>query len=407
MRRGPDPTVSHSDETAEAGPSGSPPRVDIGWLVLSALSAEQRASVERAREGVLAILERYSQFQFQIEVHRRGAASEEVEPVTLLDMGAAELDAARWDFAFVITNADLRAYRKPFCIGAPASSLNIAVVSLARLERHDDLTSPSTERLARRIENLVLHLFGHLNDLSHASDPTDYMFDVTAPGDLDAMQGFSGDGERRLMNELAREADERVEERTSGLGVVRFYVEAIRQNKSDIVHAVLKIQPWFFITRLSRLTTTAVSTAILLLLTGEAWDVGVHQSVTSTFVAGFVTVCVTSVYVLYRQRLFARLRNKALTEQRAVANVSVSVGVWLGMSTAYALLFSGSLIVARALHSPRVVARWVGQTGSAPLFEYVEMAGFVATVGVLLGALGASFESESYFRHVALVDEET
>jgi hypothetical protein len=35
------------------------------------------------------------------------------------------------------------------------------------------------------------------------------------------------------------------------------------------------------------------------------------------------------------------------------------------------------------------------------------MCGFVATLGVVLGALGASFESENYFRHVVLVDEET
>ena len=34
-------------------------------------------------------------------------------------------------------------------------------------------------------------------------------------------------------------------------------------------------------------------------------------------------------------------------------------------------------------------------------------AGFVAALGLGVGALGGSFEDQTYFRHVAYVDEET
>ena len=39
--------------------------------------------------------------------------------------------------------------------------------------------------------------------------------------------------------------------------------------------------------------------------------------------------------------------------------------------------------------------------------EVLAFAGFVAALGILVGALGASFEDQTYFRHVAYVDEET
>ena len=34
------------------------------------------------------------------------------------------------------------------------------------------------------------------------------------------------------------------------------------------------------------------------------------------------------------------------------------------------------------------------------------MSAFVASVAILIGALGASFEEQHYFRHVIFVDEE-
>jgi hypothetical protein len=35
------------------------------------------------------------------------------------------------------------------------------------------------------------------------------------------------------------------------------------------------------------------------------------------------------------------------------------------------------------------------------------MAGFIASLGIAIGALGASFEEHQYFRHIAFIDEET
>ena len=39
--------------------------------------------------------------------------------------------------------------------------------------------------------------------------------------------------------------------------------------------------------------------------------------------------------------------------------------------------------------------------------HFLSLAGFIASLGIIIGALGASFEAQVYFRHVAFVDEET
>ena len=62
----------------------------------------------------------------------------------------------------------------------------------------------------------------------------------------------------------------------------------------------------------------------------------------------------------------------------------------------------------RALFSRRIVDAWTGLAPTGATFShFLALCGFIATVAILIGALGASFEAEGYFRHVALVDEET
>jgi hypothetical protein len=45
--------------------------------------------------------------------------------------------------------------------------------------------------------------------------------------------------------------------------------------------------------------------------------------------------------------------------------------------------------------------------GEIQAVHYVVLAAFVASLGLLIGALGASFEQHYYFRHVTYIDEET
>ena len=57
-----------------------------------------------------------------------------------------------------------------------------------------------------------------------------------------------------------------------------------------------------------------------------------------------------------------------------------------------------------------LIASWAESTvehaSQISLLARPQMAIFAASLGILIGALGASFESNHYFRHIIFVDEE-
>jgi hypothetical protein len=71
------------------------------------------------------------------------------------------------------------------------------------------------------------------------------------------------------------------------------------------------------------------------------------------------------------------------------------------------MLFSLTLLFAGALFPDQLVESWAASlAGQIGWQNYVCLAELVASLGILIGALGASFEGQDYFRHIAYVDEE-
>jgi hypothetical protein len=383
---------------------------------------DQRA-VDEARERVLETLSRdLPGFEWRMPVVERETPpgpSPQVEIVDLLDQGVIERQAKGWDFALVLTGADLQSFYKPFALGAPARSLFVAAASTVRIDPRasgrgvGDRSGSEDDRIevmTVRLHALVLHLFGHLADLGHSDDPESYMFDLGAVTDLDRMRRFSSEVVEALEEELEDVADVRLEEERGAYrrGRVGFYLRAIRHNRGDIADGVRRARPWQFPLRFSRLTAAAFSALLILMMTAEAWDLGMSQEPIFVVVLSLATLVGASVYLLRRQGLLVRRQISRLTELTVVSNVSTVISVALGMITTYAMLFGTMLVLARALYRPRLVAAWAESLGgSVGWAQYLVLAGFVASLGLLIGALGASFEGQTYFRHVAWVDEET
>lgn len=388
------------------------PAIEVGWVLVGPVEARTREGVERAMrrlEGFAS--ERWPAFAWgsALVVRQRKAMEHVAAPVVLLDLGLVELDAAHWDFAFVVTAAELHTYDKPFALGTPARSYAVAVLSTARL---DPMAGGERGRhggdLAERLFALAVHELGHLNDLPHSAAPDDFMFDLKDAPDLDRMSTLSPDATAALGAQLVEVADLRIEERLQTRNVARFYLHGIWTNRRQILSAVARLRPWAFPLRLSRLTTAALSTMLVFLITAEAWELGMSQDPVLVVALSLLALVVTSLYIVKRQRLVERLRVQRFTEQRVLGNVSRVAVVFLGMVTTYGLVFSITLAATQALFSRRIVDAWTGLAPTGVTFShFLALCGFIATVAILIGALGASFEAEGYFRHVALVDEET
>lgn len=406
-----DPDAELSEERA-----GRPP-IEMGWVLVGPFEAADREAVEGARERVLETLSRaFPGFRWLIPVVEREAPVVRAReaPVELIDQGTVERQAKGWDFALVITGAELRSFFKPFALGTPARSLAVAAVSTIRIDPRASgqggATGERVEVMAGRLHALALHLLGHLNGLEHSEDETALMFDVQTVEDLDRMARFGERDVARLRKELGEVADLRLEERGRADKPSRwsFYLRAAWHNLDDIVGSVRQARPWEFPLRLSRLTTAAFSAMLVLVITAEAWDLGMTQGRGFVVALSVVTLVATSAYIIRRQQILLRRQASRLTELTVVSDVSIVIAVFLGMVTTYAVLFGITLLLAYTLFSPRLVAGWAASIeGGIGTAHYVVFAGFVASLGILIGALGASFEEQSYFRHVAYVDEET
>ena len=388
----------------------------VGWLIMHHLERADEKAMLQARTRMLAFLHRqFAQFHWEMPVIQRPdlRLSSREEPVVLLQNGVHERDIHHWDYALVITEADLRSYYKPYALAAPSLALSVAVLSLARLAPDGREPVSETERIAhtaQRIYALSLHVLGDLNGLLHGHEPTSFLYEPKAPEDLDQMSTYTPEEQQELAEELSAVADIRLEERPEAErgGTLRFYGKAIWIEGDAIASAIFQASPWEFPFRLNRLTTAAVSTLMLLLMTAEAWDLGMSQS--TRFVLGFslLSLLGTSVFILKRQKLLLRRGGRRLTEQAVVTNVAISTVVFLGMTTTYLLLFGLTLLLSGTLFNSSLLQGWaVSVEGPLTPQHYLSHAGLVAALGIVIGALGASFEGQYYFQHITYVDEET
>lgn len=407
-------------------------KLEVGWVLAGRFDEADRRAAALARQKMRTYLrETFPPFDwhFPTVARREMAAEGPAEPVDLIDYGVAERDALRWDFALVITQADLKSYFKPYALGVPSQAVSVAVASTARIDPEALPAFPGERRLSdrfpegpaaggepperhevlgHRLYALAMHLFGHLGGLDHARDPTHFMFAPRAISDLDCMSSYADEAQAELLEELHEVADVRLEERSQHPRQrVLFYVRAAWQERGDICSAIVGVRPWAFPLHFSRLTTAAASTLMVLITTAEAWELGMTQPFWRVALLSMVSLGGTSAYLVGHQRLLNRRRTPRLSEQRVVASTAVIAAVTLGMATTYVLLFGLTLAIGFAFFSEALVEGWAASAPDIGPARYLSLAGFVAALGLAIGALGASFEEQGYFRHVAFADEET
>lgn len=393
-------------------PASKRPAVEIGCVIAGSLHPIDFAASRDALKDVVQLLEEgLPEFDWRIRiVHRREVLLEApVDPMRLLDLGIQERDVGRWDFTFVLTEAELRALDSSFMLGAPSQVADVALLSTSRLdpafrlEEADDAQRRAV--LKRRLRALLMHLFGHLNDLPHAEEREDFMFDLSREMDLDVMDTFGEDAWRRLRARVHEVADPRMEERTSP-GVLPFTMAVLWNSRRELLRGIRRIAPWEFPIRYGRLTTAAVSIEVILVVTAEAWELGMSQGLWSSIILSSIALLSASAYLVKRQHLVSHFATQR-SEQAVVTSVALVSSVLLGMATTYSMLFVTTWLVAKLLFRPALVHSWTPSLLHVGEAHYLAMSAFIAAMGIIVGALGASFEQESYFRRVTMLDEET
>lgn len=394
------------EERGEREPGGAPlPRIEIGWILLGRWSEEHRsAGIDAAEKLEDNLATALPAFEWRVEVAERDGAETDTpfEPVLLLDEAEAERDRHAWDFVFVLTERDLVSYTRSAAVAAPSSVFATAIISTARLST----SGACSHVLAHRLSVLGANLFGRLNGLeAHGGDG--FMRDFGSAADLDQMAGFTHGELEHFRRRLASVADLRVEEMSDReRGSIRFYLRSLWENRDALPQALLRMRPWAFPVRLSRLMTAAASALVVLMMTAESWEVAGHLAPTVIALISAASLVATSAYLIYAQRLLVRAGGRALREQRVVSNFSTVVAVGLGMAVTYLAAFSMARIGGAVLFGDVLLTDWLAGASVEDIALRSRMAGLVAALSIVIGALGASFEPHGYFRHVTYIDEE-
>ena len=377
--------------------------LEVGWMLCGGAQRRYGAAIETAAGQLRRQLEaaapgfawRWSQTRAAPPLPSAVAG----EVMELVDAGLAWLDAQRLDFLFVVTDRPLAGSDGRRICAASASTLGISVISLHALEREG-------HAMAASLEALALHLFGQMAGLAAPVEDGSRLFD-TVSAERPAGEGEFSPRERSVLAEaLGRVADARIEER-GVRGRLSFYLASVAENRREIMRAFVRVRPWLMPLKLSRLTTAAFSTLFVLMVTAEAWELGMAQSPLAAALLSLLALGGTSAYVLSRQRLLVPVHGGRLTEQLAVMRIAVALGVLAGLMSTYLVLFSVSLAAAQLLFPAHLVTGWSGIAAvHRDWTHFVVLSAFVSALGVVIGALGASFENQNYLRHLALIDYE-
>jgi hypothetical protein len=314
-------------------------------------------------------------------------------------------DQYRWDMTFGflrITEAN-QTRKRPLAVAS--SPLDVAVIAEDLFSVQLDATIYSS-----RVLHLLLHLFGHLNGLSvEGHTAANLMADIQHFQDLDANKTFSSEQMDRIRANLESIADPRMEE--LGLNkrgkMLSFYTRSVFTNLHEIFDSLLKAKFWRFPLRLSRLLTAAISSLFILLMTAEAWDVGVNLPWATALGSIIAGVIGPFFFVLFQQNLLLKKEPHRMTEQAVTSQVSTSLTVFLGMLVTGLLLMTIALSLSYGLFPTRVVERWLADSGTDLSWQaYLKLSCFITSIGMVVGALGASFETRTYFRKVVLIDRD-
>jgi len=387
------------------------PLIESGWLLIGDLNRHEQELLTRVRENMRQTLKSlFPDFRWEMPVVIQPVETNAPRPesVQWLLTGQMERHSRHWDYVFVVVRQRPISYFHSQAMAMVSKVLSCALLSLEPFADKDDEGDAGDIRI-HDLTALALHLFGDLHGLSHSTDSEAFMYPPRTREDLRPMRHFQSEELSRLTQELSDTADARLEEQTRGWDSwsPAFYARTLYQVGDDVLRAAFQARPWEFPLRLAGLSAAAVSTLLILIMTAEVWELGMRQSLATIVGLSLLLWPGTSGVILIRHDLWLSLGRRQLTEQLAVTNLAMATIVLVGMGTTYVLLLLLGLGLGYALFDNILIEGWASSVDNPGSFSHrVSLAGLLACLGIVIGALGASFQGHHHFRHVVYVDEE-
>ncbi|MGC1309677.1 MAG: hypothetical protein WA885_20840 [Phormidesmis sp.] len=324
-------------------------------------------------------------------------------PLDFLRIGITEKTERDVHFLLIITEVDLSSTSFASTLALPSQITNVGIISTKRLNPTFWGNLDDRSLTIQRLEILLLHIFGHLLNLSYSQQSKNIMYDFVGIEELADMVLLTDQQKQKMRKALPREAHERISRKSRW----RFVLQTLGRDWKSIAIAIIRANPFRLLARLPTMITAALSTIIFLFFTPDMWDVASTVELYQLILFSVIAVAAATA-ALYRAFAFGSVlsRNRRLAESTVVTSAATVLSLLFTMTLLFAI-FMGLIYTGTVTIFPRkLMETWPTVDPAVRTIDHIKLSIFVAALGVLAGSLGGRADSEGLIRGVLFVDEE-
>jgi len=330
-------------------------------------------------------------------------------PSEFLEDAALRMVKGPYDLVVVVTDVPLLSRRERRVPGLASPLGRVAVVSTRTLRLSPrDQPRRSLDDAAVRWNGaaLILHQIGHVLGAGHDEGGDAAMAPFTFDAERNGVPRFDATLSRQFRREAGRIPEEETDAR-GPLGRLWFYLVSVARNPGEVAAAVVRSRALALPLSLPKLSTAALVPTLVVVFSAETWDVGLNITDGTATLFAVGSILLAAVYLLFSHNLlFPRGRQQVLTEHVALVNVAVFCILVLAMVGLYLLVGVIMLTIEYVVFPPNLMTNWPSlEDPTVGVVELVRIAGFIATIGVLSGALGGGLEKQTILRHLVLFND--
>ena len=387
--------------------------MNIGLLIASSRGTDQGELIALAQNAAKEVSTNLSAASgipwfFQMAGTKTLETDDPRRPSDFLEEASIAIADQAFDAVVVLTDVGLTSRSRHLEPGLASPITRVAVVSTRRLlstPRGEPVRPLDSEMVQWNAAVLMQHLLGHISGLQHSAHGimAPFSFSETRREDV----SFSP-AECKALQKRSSRLPEREVVNGNVLQELFFHVLMAARHPMSVARPLARNRAPLLALSLPRLATAAVAPSLLLVFSAEIWDAGLGMNNTTAAVYAAASILIASLYLVQVQSLFfPRKEKRVLTEHLAVANVVVFFSVLLLLIGLFLLVGGLVLMLGLYVFPEDLMSTWPTlNQGRVDLFDLLQLAAFIATVGVTTGALAGGLESRNVIQHLALFEDE-
>lgn len=353
-------------------------------LGLVALDEEASAVLDGCRswlEGYLS--EAFPAFGWVVEKADWEQAG--AETLRLLDRAQGEMETRGWQFCFLVSASGSSAEAR-WEMGEVFYGHSTAVIRLPGPRRSDEGDGGPACLEA------VLDCFARLNGLTRQTSET-------SPAGEDAVPLYGPEEIRAIERSLRSLADGMLKRGVKEVRSAFLYLGIIFSHPMRVLRPVFSRRPLRIVFSLGKLVFAAMAALVLALLSTELWHLGVGMNIWRLILIAVAVLLAATVYVVFQQHLYVSRVSLSLSQQAAIFNIASFMTVLAVFMALFAVIVTATMVITVGVYPRYIVREWLGKA-EIDFWDYVRVSLLIASLAMLVGALGAGLEENDHFRRV-------